>query len=108
MRALHVMAFAPGTRLGAYEILADIGAGGMGEVYNARDTRLGRLVAVKTLFPHVAGDPRFRERFEREARAVCALDHPHICALYDIGQDQGIQFLVLQYLEGETLAARLI
>ena len=76
----------PGTRLGPYEILADIGAGGMGEVYKARDTRLDRTVAIKVLLPHVAGDPLFRERFEREARAVSALDHPHICALYDVGR----------------------
>jgi Tol biopolymer transport system component len=79
----------------------------MGEVYKARDTRLDRIVAVKVLLPHIAGDPLFRERFEREARAVSALDHPHICALYDIGRDQSMQFLVLQYLEGETLANRL-
>jgi Tol biopolymer transport system component len=101
------MPLAPGTRLGPYEILTDIGAGGMGEVYKARDTRLDRVVAVKVLLPHVADDPLFRERFEREARAVSALDHPHICALYDIGHEQSMQFLVLQYLEGETLAHRL-
>ena len=101
------MALMPGKRLGPYEILAEIGAGGMGEVYKARDTRLDRIVAVKVLLPHVAGDPLFRERFEREARAASALDHPHICALYDIGHDQDRQFLVLQYLEGETLADRL-
>jgi eukaryotic-like serine/threonine-protein kinase len=101
------MPLVPGTRLGPYEILAHIGAGGMGEVYKALDTRLDRTVAVKVLLPHVAGDPLFRERFEREARAVSALDHPHICALYDVGHEQSMQFLVLQYLEGETLADRL-
>jgi serine/threonine protein kinase len=101
------MALMPGKRLGPYEILAEIGAGGMGEVYKARDTRLDRIVAIKVLLPRVASDPLFRQRFEREARAVSALDHPHICALYDIGHDQSLQFLVLQYLEGETLANRL-
>lgn len=103
---LH-MRFRPGRRLGPYEILAGVGAGGMGEVYKARDTRLARTVALKVLLPHVAADPVFRERFKREARAASALDHPHICALYDIGQDQSVQFLVLQYLDGETLADRL-
>ena len=89
------MPLSAGTRFGNYEIVSAIGAGGMGEVYKARDTRLDRIVAVKVLVPHVAGDPLFleRERFEREARAVSALDHPHICALYDIGHDQGMQFL---------------
>ncbi len=72
-----------------------LGAGGMGEVYKARDTRLDRIVAIKVLLPHIAGDPLFRERFEREARAVSALDHPHICALYDVGQTRtASQFLV--------------
>ena len=79
----------------------------MGEVYRARDTRLDRIVAMKVLLPHVAGDPHFRERFEREARAVSALDHPHICALYDVGHDRAGEFLVMEYLEGETLAERL-
>jgi eukaryotic-like serine/threonine-protein kinase len=101
------VALVPGTRLGAYEIVSAIGAGGMGEVYRARDTRLDRTVAVKVLLTQVSGDSLFRERFEREARTVSALDHPHICALYDVGRDHGISFLVMQYLEGETLADRL-
>jgi len=96
-----------GDRLGVYEIQALLGAGGMGEVYKARDTRLGRTVAIKVLPPHLADDRDRYERFEREARAVASLDHPHIGALYDVGQDDGRHFLVMQYLEGETLAARL-
>src|ERR1039457_674500 len=101
------MALTSGTKLGPYEILAPIGAGGMGEVYRAKDTRLDRTVAIKILPPHLAGDPQFRERFEREAKTISALNHPHICALYDIGRDRDTEFLVLEYLEGETLAARL-
>ncbi len=93
--------------MGPYEILGPLGAGGMGEVYRGKDTRLGRIVAVKILPPHQAGDPQFRERFEREAKAISALNHPNICALYDIGRDCDTDFLVLEYLEGETLAARL-
>jgi Tol biopolymer transport system component/predicted Ser/Thr protein kinase len=96
-----------GTRLGPYEIQSALGAGGMGEVYKARDTRLDRTVAIKVLPPHVASDPSFRQRFEREAKTISSLDHPHICALYDIGQDHGTDFLVMQYLDGETLADRL-
>ena len=91
------MPLAAGTRLGPYEVLAPIGAGGMGEVYKARDTRLGRLVALKV------SHERFSERFEREARAAAALNHPHICQLYDVGPD----YLVMEFLEGETLAARI-
>src|SRR5574341_255866 len=101
------MTLTAGVRLGPYEILAPIGAGGMGEVYRARDTRLDRTVAVKVLPAHVAGRPEVRQRFEREARAVSSLNHPHICTLYDIGQQDGIDFLVMEYLEGETLATRL-
>ncbi len=101
------MSLGPGTRLGPYEIVAAIGAGGMGEVYRARDTRLDRTVAIKILPAAVAGDPTFRERFDREARAVAALNHPHICALYDIGEDNATAFLVMEYLDGETLADRL-
>jgi serine/threonine-protein kinase len=101
------MALAPGTRLGPYEIESPLGAGGMGEVYRARDTRLDRLVAIKVLSPSLASDPQFRARFENEARAISALDHPHICALYDVGEHDGTAFIVMQYLEGETLAARL-
>ena len=80
----------------------------MGEVYRAKDTRLDRTVAIKVLSPELAPDPQFRARFEREARTIWQLDHPHICALYDIGQHDGVSFLVMQYLEGETLSDRLI
>ena len=97
----------PGTRLGPYEILSPLGAGGMGEVYRARDTRLERTVAIKILPEALAGDPQFRERFDREARAISQLDHPHICALYDVGDEGGTAFLVMQHLEGETLTDRL-
>ena len=96
-----------GTRLGPYEITALLGAGGMGEVYQARDTRLDRTVAVKVLAHRLARTPVFRERFEREARAVSSLNHPNICALYDVGNQDGIEFLVMEYLDGETLASRL-
>src|SRR5207237_2112786 len=89
------------------EILAAAGAGGMGEVYRARDTRLDRVVAIKVLPEQLAADPQFRERFDREARAISALDHSHICALYDVGEQDGTAYLVMQYLEGETLHDRL-
>jgi eukaryotic-like serine/threonine-protein kinase len=102
------VAILPGQRLGPYEILAPAGAGGMGEIYRAKDTRLGRTVAIKVLPAHLADDPERRERFEREARAIASLNHPHICTLYDIGHQDGIDFLVLEYLEGETLAQRLL
>jgi eukaryotic-like serine/threonine-protein kinase len=101
------MALSPGARLGPYVIEAALGAGGMGEVYRARDTRLDRTVAIKVLAEHTAADPHLRARFEREAHAVAALSHPHICPLFDIGSEGGTNFLVMEYLEGETLAARL-
>ena len=127
------MSLTAGTRLGPYEIQAPLGAGGMGEVYKARDTRLDRTVAIKVLLAHVADDPDLRQRFEREAKTISSLNHPHICTLYDIGHvprsgvgrggptseaasrgggvpasdEAGIDFLVMEYLEGETLAARL-
>ena len=101
------MPLMPGTRLGPYEIVGPLGAGGMGEVYRARDTRLDRSVAVKILPEHLATDPSLRARFEREARAVSLLSHPHICMLYDIGEQDGVHFLVMEHLEGETLATRL-
>jgi serine/threonine-protein kinase len=100
----HKMSLAPGVRLGPYEILSAIGAGGMGEVYKARDTRLERTVAIKIL---PTSDPVRRQRFEREARAVAALNHPNICTLHDVGQQDGTDFLVMEYLEGQTLADRL-
>jgi len=102
------MAIAAGTRLGPYEILALLGAGGMGEVYRARDTRLDRTVAVKVLSPQLLGNSDRKERFEREARAISSLSHPHICALYDVGQQDGTEYLVMEYLDGETLARRLM
>jgi serine/threonine protein kinase/Tol biopolymer transport system component len=101
------MPLSPGVRLGPYEIQAAIGAGGMGEVYKARDTRLDRTVAIKVLPSHVASDPDLRQRLEREARAVAGLNHPHICTLHDVGQQDGIDYLVMEYLEGQTLADRL-
>src|SRR5712692_6784746 len=93
-----------GTRLGPYEIVALIGAGGMGEVYRARDTRLDRQVAIKVLPSHLANNPQLRERFDREARAISKLSHPSICTLFDVGHQDGIDFLVMEILEGETLA----
>src|SRR5262245_44894288 len=101
------MALTPGVRLGPYEIRSPLGAGGMGEVYRAVDTRLDRVVAIKVLGASVASDTGLRERFEREARTVSALNHPNICALYDLGRDRDTDYLVLEYLEGDTLAARL-
>ena len=101
------MSLTPGTKLGPYEVLAPLGAGGMGEVYRAKDTRLDRTVALKVLPQHLAAEPALRERFEREARAVSSLNHPHICALFDVGRQDGTDFLVMEYLEGETLADRL-
>ena len=96
-----------GTKLGPYEIVASLGAGGMGEVYRARDTRLDRAVAIKILPAALAADPQFRERFDREARAISQLTHPHICTLFDVGEHEGTAFLVMELLEGETLEARL-
>jgi eukaryotic-like serine/threonine-protein kinase len=101
------MPILPGRRLGPYEILIVIGAGGMGEVYKARDTRLNRIVAIKVLPAHLADRAELRERFEREARTIASLNHPHICVLHDIGQQDGTDYLVMEYLEGETLAQRL-
>ena len=101
------VALQPSTRLGPYEIVSSIGAGGMGEVYRARDTRLDRTVAIKVLPEHLSRNPQSRERFEREAKAISSLSHPHICPLYDVGHQDGIDFLVMEYLEGETLAHRL-
>jgi Tol biopolymer transport system component len=101
------MALAAGARLGPYEIAERVGIGGMGEVYRATDTRLGRVVALKVLPAGVSGDPVRRQRFEREAHAIASLNHPHICTLYDIGVADGVSFLVMEYLEGETLAQRL-
>jgi len=101
------MALTSGTKLGPFEILAPLGAGGMGEVYCARDTRLDRTVAIKILSSHLSSSPEAKQRFEREARAISSLNHPNICTLYDVGHQNGIDFLVMEYLEGETLADRL-
>jgi len=101
------VALASGTRLGPYEVLSTVGAGGMGEVYRARDTRLHRIVAIKILHPDLSSSPEIRQRFEREARVISSLNHPHICMLHDIGHDQGMEYLVMEFLEGETLADRL-
>jgi serine/threonine protein kinase len=101
------MSLLPGTNLGPYEIVSPLGAGGMGEVYKANDTRLDRTVAIKVLPEHLSKDPAIRERFEREARAVSSLNHPHICTLHDVGEHDGIHFLVMELVEGESLADRL-
>src|SRR5215212_9756287 len=99
------MLLQPGARLGPYEIIALLGRGGMGEVYRATDTRVARTVAVKVLLPEAAAQPERRQRFEREARAVARLNHPHICTLFDVGQQDNLEFLVMEYLDGETLAS---
>src|ERR1700746_1822768 len=101
------MPLTSGTKLGPYEIQSPLGTGGMGEVYRARDTRLDRIVAIKILPTHLSDNPEFRPRFEREARAISSLNHPHICHLYDIGSHDGTDFLVMEFLDGETLAERL-
>src|SRR5438105_11411380 len=102
------MALASGTRLGPYEVLNPLGAGGMGEVYKATDTRLNRTVAIKILPPHFAGDPEMKQRFAREAQTIAGLNHPHICTLHDVGEQDGMSFLVMEHLEGQTLAERLM
>ena len=101
------MALTSGTKLGPYEIQSPLGAGGMGEVYRARDTRLGRDVAIKVLPAHLSSNPDLRQRMEREARSISSLNHPNICTLHDIGSQDGADFLVMEHLEGETLADRL-
>jgi len=101
------MALAPGSKLGPYEIVGLLGAGGMGEVYRARDTRLDRTVAIKILPQGLSDNTVLRQRFDREARAISSLNHPHICALYDVGHHDGTDYLVMEYLEGESLAARI-
>src|SRR5579872_4980830 len=101
------MALTSGTKLGPYEIQSPLGAGGMGEVYRANDTRLDRTVAIKVLPAHLSSDPDLKQRLEREAKAISALQHPNICTLYDIGTQGGTEFLVMEYLDGQTLAERL-
>src|ERR1700733_6892443 len=101
------MGLTSGTKLGPFEIQAPLGAGGMGEVYRARDTRLDRTVAVKILPSHLSENPEAKQRFDREARAISSLSHPNVCTLFDVGQQGAVEFLVMEYLEGETLADRL-
>src|SRR5512146_2266461 len=101
------MPIATGSKLGPYEIVGAVGAGGMGEVYKARDTRLERTVAIKVLPSHLSSSPDLKQRFEREAKAISSLQHAHICTLFDVGSQDGTDFLVMEYLEGETLAERL-
>jgi Tol biopolymer transport system component len=102
------MALTSGTQLGPYEVQSPLGAGGMGEVYRARDTRLDRVVAIKIIPAQLQADPDLRMRFEREARTISSLQHPNICTLFDVGHQDGIDYLVMEYLEGETLATRLL
>src|SRR5215471_3267364 len=101
------MYLAPGQKLGPYEVVSALGAGGMGEVYRARDTRLGRDVAIKILPKELSADPTRKQRFEREAKAISGLNHPHICVLHDVGSQDGVDYLVMECMEGETLARRL-
>jgi eukaryotic-like serine/threonine-protein kinase len=101
------MPLSPGERLGPYQILDALGAGGMGEVYRARDTRLERTVAIKILPAQFSSDPVRRQRFEREAKTISSLNHPHICVLHDVGSQDGVNYLVMECVEGETLAKRL-
>jgi serine/threonine protein kinase len=101
------MALTSGTKLGPYTIQSPLGAGGMGEVYRARDTRLERTVAIKILPAHLSDNPVAKQRFEREARVISSLNHPNICTLHDVGHQEGIDYLVMEFLEGETLADRL-
>jgi len=101
------MPLTPGTKLGPYEIGVPLGTGGMGEVYRARDTRLDRTVAIKILPKQFSADPVRKQRFEREAKTISSLNHPHICVLYDVGHQDGTDYLVMECVEGETLARRL-
>src|SRR5271169_4993229 len=104
----QLMELKSGTKLGPYEIVSPLGAGGMGEVYRALDTRLDRTVAIKILPEHLSSSAEARQRFDREARAISARSHPNICHLYDVGQQDGTSYLVMEYLEGETLSDRLL
>src|SRR5260221_9129749 len=101
------MSLPPGTQLGPYEIVGPLGAGGMGEVYRARDKRLERVVAIKVLPKEMTADPARKQRFEREAKTISALNHPNICTLHDVGSQDGFEYLVMECIEGETLAKRL-
>src|SRR6267143_2074380 len=97
------MALSPGTKFGPYEIQSLLGAGGMGEVYRARDTRLQRTVAIKVLPAHLSSDPDLHARFEQEAKSISALQHPNICVVHDIGSQDGVDFMVMEYVAGRTL-----
>src|ERR1700723_940523 len=101
------MTLTSGTRLGPYEVESPLGAGGMGEVYRATDTRLDRTVAIKVLASHLSSSPELKQRMEREARAISSLNHPHICHLFDIGSQDGTDYLVMEFLVGETLGERI-
>src|SRR5438093_403685 len=101
------MPLSPGTKLGPYEVLSVVGSGGMGEVYRAKDTRLERIVAIKVLPEVLLQDAGARQRLEQEARAVSSLSHPHICTLHDVGHQDGVNYLVMEYLDGEMLSERL-
>src|SRR5688572_32197768 len=101
------MSPSPGTRLGPYEVISPLGVGGMGEVYRARDTRLGRDVAIKVLPQHLSSNSEVRARFEREAKTVSSLNHPNVCTLFDVGREGDTDYLVMELIEGETLAVRL-
>ncbi len=101
------MTFAAGTKVGPYEILAHLGAGGQGEVYKARDARLNRFVALKVLPESLSHNPDLKARFEREAQTLASLSHPHICPVFDVGRQEGVDYLVMEYIDGETLAERL-
>src|SRR5580704_988882 len=101
------MTLTSGTKFGPYEIVSPLGSGGMGEVYRARDSRLDRTVAIKVLPSHLTGDSEAQERFDREARAISSLSHPNICQLYDVGSQDGTSYIVMECLQGETLADRL-
>ena len=102
-----VVTLAPGMKIGPYEILSQLGAGGQGEVYKARDGRLNRFVAIKVLAEHLSQNPELKARFEREAQTLASLSHPHICPVFDIGQHSGTDYIVMEFLEGQTLAQRL-
>src|ERR1700686_1334682 len=101
------MSLTSGTRVGPYEVISAAGAGGMGEVYRAKDTRLDRTVAIKILPAHLSDSSEAKQRFEREARAISSLNHPHICVLHDVGSQDGTAYLVMEYVDGETLESRL-
>src|SRR6266550_5185682 len=106
-RTLSPMTVAPGTRFGPYEIISPLGAGGMGEVFKARDSRLDRSVAIKVLPAELASSAQFKTRFEREAKTISQLNHPNICTLHDVGSENGVSYLVMELVEGETLADRI-